>query len=102
MSAPANTERMRDMNHNHGSGNAKHFLLMIACCLIPLALILGVSVLGLSFGSLSGFVPYVIALICPLMMLWMMRQMMRDQGDTAKRPAQTEKAEPVSALEKSR
>ncbi len=90
------------MNHTNGSSNAKHFLLMIACCLIPLALILGVSVLGLSFGSLAGFVPYVIALICPLAMLWMMRQMMHDQGGATKPAATVEKTQPVGALEKPR
>lgn len=66
------------MDHKHGMGDAKHFLLMIACCLVPLALIFGVSLLGLSFGSLTALVPYAMVLICPLMMFWMMRQMGHD------------------------
>ncbi len=85
------------MNHKHGLGDAKHFLLMIACCLVPLALILGVSLLGVSFGSLTALVPYAAVLICPLMMLWMMRQMGHDHGAAAdsKAPAVKAGGDPV-------
>ncbi len=64
------------MNHNHNS--TRHMLLMVACCLIPLALIAAVSLFGFSLGSLSALLPYALALLCPLMMLWMMRGMQHD------------------------
>lgn len=67
------------MNHDHSHGMGKHMLLMLICCLVPIGLILAVSVLGLSLGPLQPLVPYAIALMCPLMMIVMMRGMM--QGD---------------------
>lgn len=67
------------MKHNHGMG--KHMLLMAVCCLVPLALVAAVGVFGLSLGALQGLVPYVAALMCPLMMVGMMWMMMRNQGD---------------------
>lgn len=68
------------MNHDHSqSGMGKHMLLMLICCLVPIALIVAVSVLGLSLGPLQPFVPLVAALMCPLMMIVMMRGMMQGQ-----------------------
>lgn len=67
------------MSHGYG----KHLLIMLACCLIPLALILGVSMFGLTFGSLTPLIPYVLALMCPLMMLAMMWGMARDHNASA-------------------
>jgi hypothetical protein len=87
------------MDHKHGMGDAKHFLLMIACCLVPLALIFGVSALGLSFGSLTALVPYAMVLICPLMMVWMMRQMGHDHDATANHHAPAAKT-PAPAVER--
>lgn len=63
------------MNHNH----SKHMLVMLACCLVPLALVLAVSVFGLSLGALQPFVPYVLALMCPLMMIGMMWGMRKEE-----------------------
>lgn len=84
------------MDHKHGMGDAKHFLLMIACCLVPLALIFGASLLGLSFGSLTALVPYAMVLICPLMMFWMMRQMGHDHAaPAAPRPMASKTPVPV-------
>ena len=50
----------------------KHALLMAACCLIPIALILAITAFAIPVSSIT---PVVIALICPLMMLFMMRGM---------------------------
>lgn len=56
-------------------------LLMLLCCLIPLALVAAVSVFGFSLGPLQGLVPYVAALMCPLMMVGMMWMMMKNQSN---------------------
>ncbi len=47
----------------------KHMLLMLACCLIPIGLIVAISALAI---PTSGLTSTVIALMCPAMMLWMM------------------------------
>ena len=68
------------MNHDsHGMG--KHMLLMLICCLVPIGLIVAVGALGISLGPLQPFVPYVIALMCPLMMIFMMKGMMQGTND---------------------
>jgi hypothetical protein len=67
------------MNHDHSNGMNKHMLLMLLCCLIPIALIVAVGVLRPSFGPLSAFLPYALVLLCPLMMFFMMRGMMQGQ-----------------------
>jgi hypothetical protein len=43
--------------------------LMLACCLVPLAAIVAVSVFGLPFNTLLTIA---IVLLCPMMMLFMM------------------------------
>ena len=68
------------MNHDQSQGMGKHMLIMLACCLIPIALILAVSVFGLSLGALQPLVPFAIALMCPLMMIFMMRGMGHEHG----------------------
>ena len=68
------------MNHDNSQGMGKHMLLMLVCCLVPLALILAVSVFGLSLGALQPLVPFALALLCPLMMIFMMRGMGHDHG----------------------
>jgi hypothetical protein len=69
------------MNHDHsGGGMGKHMLLMLICCLVPLLLIGAVGTFGLSLGPLQGLVPFAAALMCPLMMIVMMRGMMQGQG----------------------
>jgi Protein of unknown function (DUF2933) len=50
----------------------KHMLLMAACCLIPITAIVAVGALAIPVSSIT---PIAIALICPLMMLFMMRGM---------------------------
>ncbi len=79
------------MNHNHSNGNGlRHMLLMLACCLIPIAGILAVSTLHISLGPLSGLLPFAMALMCPLMMILMMRGMMQGQGQNTLAPALAE------------
>ncbi len=65
------------MNHDPSNGMGKHTLLMVVCCLVPLALIGAVSVFGISLGALTPLISYAAALLCSLMMirmLWMMRE----------------------------
>ena len=83
------------MNHDNSQGMGKHMLLMLVCCLVPLALILAVSVFGLSLGALSGLLPYALVLLCPLMMIFMMRGMGHDQGaaDAHQHPTSTQRTE---------
>lgn len=68
------------MNHDNSQGMGKHMLIMLACCLIPIALIFAVSVFGLSLGALQPLVPFAVALMCPLMMIFMMRGMGHDHS----------------------
>ncbi len=69
------------MNHDHsGGGMGKHMLLMAICCLVPLLIIVAVGTFGLSLGPLQGLVPFVAALMCPLMMIFMMKGMMQGNG----------------------
>ncbi len=71
------------MNHNHSNGDGmKHMLLMVACCLIPILGILAIGAFGISLGPFSGLLPFAMALMCPLMMILMMRGMMQGQGQT--------------------
>ena len=65
------------MNHTHSDGMGKHILLMLVCCLVPLVLVAGVGIFGLSLGALQPLILIVAALMCPLMMIGMMWMMMR-------------------------
>jgi hypothetical protein len=53
-------------------------LLMAACCLIPIGLIVGLSVLAI---PASGLTTTVIALMCPAMMLFMLFGMRGDHAE---------------------
>ncbi len=55
----------------------KHSLLLLACCLIPLALFAVVAGAGVSLG---GLLPFAVALLCPLMMFFMMRGVGHDHS----------------------
>ncbi len=68
------------MNHDDSQGMGKHMLLMAICCLVPLGLILAVSTFGLTLGALQPLLPFVAALMCPLMMIFMMRGMGHDHS----------------------
>ncbi|GEM_PF-1065096 len=86
------------MNHDNSQGMGKHMLLMLVCCLVPLALILAVSVFGLSLGALQPLVPYVLALMCPLMMIFMLRGMVQGHGASDAHQQHT-RAQRTDALE---
>ena len=58
----------------------RHAFIMLLCCLLPIALLGAVGFFGLSLGSLSGIAPYAIVLLCPLMMIFMMRGMGHEHG----------------------
>lgn len=60
--------------------NTRHLLIMLACCLIPIALILAISIFGFSLGSLGAFLPYLLVLACPIGMFFMMRGMGHEQS----------------------
>jgi hypothetical protein len=68
------------MNHDNSQGMSKHMLIMLVCCLVPIALIVAVSLFGFSLGSLTPLLPYALALMCPLMMIFMMRGMGHDHS----------------------
>lgn len=57
---------------NQHSMSGKHGLIMALCCLIPLAAIFLVSVLGISLSSLGTVA---LVLLCPLLHILMMRGM---------------------------
>jgi hypothetical protein len=60
--------------------HTKHLGLMLVCCLVPLGLVVAVSVFRVSLGALTPPLPYALALMCPLMMIVMMRAMMHDHN----------------------
>ncbi len=61
------------MHHDHGGSGVKHMLIMIVCCVIPLALLLAVFVFKVNLGTLGLFA---VMLLCPLLHIFMMRGMM--------------------------
>ena len=66
------------LNHGHDTG---HLVLMLLCCLIPIALIAAVAVFGFSLGVFTPYLPIALVLLCPLMMFFMMRGMQHDAAD---------------------
>lgn len=71
------------MNHDHSGANSNlHMWIMLACCLVPLGLILAIGVFGISLGSLTPLLPYALILLCPLMMFFMMRGMGHEHGES--------------------
>jgi hypothetical protein len=52
--------------------NSKHTLIMLLCCLVPLAAIFMVTVLGI---PVSGLGTVALVMLCPLMHILMMRGM---------------------------
>lgn len=60
------------MNHKH-DGSLKHMLMMVICCVVPMALLVVLPVLGISLKSGVGLV--LVLALCPLLMggmMWMM------------------------------
>ena len=86
---------------DHQSVSAKHLLIMLACCLIPLGLLGAVLFLNVDLGSF-GLVA--IMLLCPLLHVFMMRGMGHDHGRATQdgqachgeTPQQAEAAETVA------
>jgi hypothetical protein len=64
----SHTSSANSTAHIHGS--SWHMWLMLLCCLVPIALFAGVAVLGFPF---SGVLSFAVFLLCPLMMVFMMR-----------------------------
>lgn len=62
----------KNNSRHSGHGGIKHMLMMLACCLVPLAL-----VLILKQSGYNGAAGYLILLVCPLLHLFMMRGMFR-------------------------
>ena len=72
---------------------SKHALLMLACCLVPLALVGAVYAFGISLGNI---LPFAMLLLCPLLHILMMRGMGHDharQAESTARSASTEHAD---------
>ncbi len=80
------------MNHDHTSNNghdSRHMLLMLLCCLIPIALIAAVAIFGFSLGALTPYLPFALVLLCPLMMFFMMRGMGHEHDAVETKNVQT-------------
>ena len=56
----------------------KHLLLMLACCLIPIG---AITLLGVLAIPTTGLTSTVIALMCPVMMLFMIFGMRGNHGE---------------------
>jgi hypothetical protein len=68
----------------------KGLLLMVACCGIPLALLLALPVLGASVGGFGiSAISILAVLVCPVGMAVMMWMMMRGQDNGAAKPERT-------------
>ena len=59
-------------SHNH----KKHGIMMLACCLIPIAIMVAISAFGFKFRSLSSLA----ILLCPLMHVGMMLSMRKSKN----------------------
>jgi hypothetical protein len=79
------------------NGN-KHMLMMLLCCLAPLAIIFAVTNLGISLGNLGAFA---VVLMCPLMHIFMMKGMMGhgSQGQASCHDVKQEVARPLPSKE---
>ncbi|MCL4395272.1 MAG: DUF2933 domain-containing protein [Chloroflexi bacterium] len=61
----------------HSTRSARHLLIMLACCLIPMALLGAVLLLRIDLGSIGIFA---LMLLCPLLHVFMMRGMGHRHG----------------------
>ncbi|WP_040907954.1 hypothetical protein [Youngiibacter fragilis] len=64
-------------------GHKSHMLMMLVCCGAPLLLFLVLPLLrGAGYASgTTGFLPLLVSLICPIMMVGMMFMMMKGSGN---------------------
>lgn len=64
-------------------GHKSHMLIMLVCCGAPILLFLVLPLLrGAGYASgATGFLPGLISLICPIMMMGMMFMMMKGNGN---------------------
>ena len=76
------------------SASGKHMLIMALCCLVPLAAIFMVSVLGIPLSSLGTVA---LVLLCPLMHILMMRGM-GHHGAQGQPSCHENQSEPASTL----
>lgn len=68
-----------NQGHQHSCGGGiKHMLMMLACCLTPIG-----AVLLLKLSGYEGAASYLVFLLCPLMHLFMMRGMKKQQQEPA-------------------
>lgn len=62
-------------NDKHQHGNGKHMVLMLLCCLIPIALFAGIRYFNIGTNGLGRY-SGILFLLCPLMHIFMMKGMM--------------------------
>ena len=75
----------------HNNAGLKHWAIMIACCGIPMAVLLAVFVFKVNLGTLGLFA---VMLLCPLLHIFMMKGMMgHDHKGHEHRTADTESKE---------
>jgi len=65
-----------EVSQDQKKNSLKGMLMMALCCGAPLLLILAIPLFGFSLAGVAGTVlPYIVLLVCPLGMYFMMRMM---------------------------
>ena len=82
MNCHGSHDENNENNENNNKGHKGHMLMMLVCCGAPLLLFLVLPLLRGGYASgTGGFLPLLISLICPIMMIGMMFMMMRGNGN---------------------
>ena len=68
------------IRHNHG-------LMMLVCCIAPLLILVGAVYL---FGISKSYLYWFILLLCPLLHIWMMKDMHKDMHKPRDKPKEGE------------